>query len=128
MVKTLFDISASEDAIDWQHCRLIMEVGQHIFSYAVINGNKRVLRMRVHELEVANNHDLMDALEEIVVGDDVLKEKMKESVVIYNFPESHLVPGVLLRNKGLRFLCRDVHLRVENSGTLFTGACRFSLE
>jgi phosphoribosylformylglycinamidine synthase len=38
--------------------------------------------------------------------------------------ESHLVPGVLLRNKGLRFLCRDVHLRVENAGTSFTGAAR----
>ncbi len=92
MAKTLFDISASEDAIDWQHCRLIMEVGQHIFSYAVINGNKRVLRMRVHELEAANGRELMDMLEEIVVADEVLKEKMKESVVIYNFPESHLVP------------------------------------
>jgi len=36
--------------------------------------------------------------------------------------ESHLVPGVLLRNKGLRFLCQDVHLRVENADTHFTGA------
>ncbi len=92
MAKTLFDISSPEESIDWQHCRLIMEVGQHIFSYAVINGNKRILRMRVHELETANSHELMDALEEIVEGDEVLKEKMKESVVIYNFPESHLVP------------------------------------
>ena len=92
MAKTLFDISASEDAIDWQHCRLIMEVGQHIFSYAVINGNKQVLRMRVQELEAAGGRELMDMLEEIVTGDDVLKENMKESVVIYNFPESHLVP------------------------------------
>jgi len=36
--------------------------------------------------------------------------------------ESHLVPGVLLRNKGLRFLCQDVHLRVEPSDTPFTGS------
>jgi hypothetical protein len=92
MAKTLFDIAASEEAIDWQHCRLIMEVGQHIFSYAVLNGNKRVLRMRVHELEAANNQELMDMLEEILESDEMLKEHMKESVVIYNFPESHLVP------------------------------------
>lgn len=34
--------------------------------------------------------------------------------------ESHLVPGVLLRNKDLKFLCQDVHLRVERSDSRFT--------
>ena len=38
--------------------------------------------------------------------------------------ESHLVPGVLLRNKGLRFLCQDVYLRVERSDTHFTNQAR----
>jgi hypothetical protein len=92
MPKTLFDISATEETIDWQHCRLIMEVGQHIFSYAVLSPTKRLLRMRFHELDAPNNRELKEMLEEIVVNDEVLKEKMKESIVIYNFPESHLVP------------------------------------
>jgi phosphoribosylformylglycinamidine synthase subunit PurQ / glutaminase len=34
--------------------------------------------------------------------------------------ESGLLPGALLRNAGLRFVCRDVLLRVENASTLFT--------
>lgn len=34
--------------------------------------------------------------------------------------ESHLVPGALLRNKDLKFLCQDVHLRVERSDSRFT--------
>jgi phosphoribosylformylglycinamidine synthase subunit PurQ / glutaminase len=34
--------------------------------------------------------------------------------------ESGLLPGVLMRNAGLRFICRDVHLRVERSDTPFT--------
>lgn len=34
--------------------------------------------------------------------------------------EAGLLPGVLLRNAGLRFLCRDVYLRVERSDTPFT--------
>ena len=34
--------------------------------------------------------------------------------------EAGLLPGVLLRNAGLKFLCRDVHLRVERSDTPFT--------
>jgi phosphoribosylformylglycinamidine synthase len=36
--------------------------------------------------------------------------------------ESHLVPGALLRNRDLRFLCQDVHLRIEGAGSAFTPA------
>lgn len=36
--------------------------------------------------------------------------------------EAGLLPGALLRNAGLRFVCRDVNLSVENSQTLFTHA------
>ncbi len=34
--------------------------------------------------------------------------------------ESGLLPGTLLRNAGLKFICRDVNLKVENAGTPFT--------
>src|SRR6185437_5121330 len=34
--------------------------------------------------------------------------------------ESHLLPGALVRNRGLKFLCRPVHLRVENAQTPWT--------
>ena len=34
--------------------------------------------------------------------------------------ESGLLPGVLMRNDRLKFLCRDVHLRVERADTPFT--------
>lgn len=34
--------------------------------------------------------------------------------------ESGLLPGALLRNAGIRFVCRDVPLIVENTGSLFT--------
>jgi phosphoribosylformylglycinamidine synthase subunit PurQ / glutaminase len=34
--------------------------------------------------------------------------------------EAGLLPGVLLRNRDVRFLCRDVFLRVERSDTPFT--------
>lgn len=35
--------------------------------------------------------------------------------------ESGLLPGALLRNAGLRYVCRQVHLRVETTDTPFTG-------
>ena len=34
--------------------------------------------------------------------------------------EAGLLPGALMRNASLKFVCRDVHLKVENSQTLFT--------
>jgi len=34
--------------------------------------------------------------------------------------ETGLLPGVLMRNAQLKFICRDVHLRVERSDTPFT--------
>jgi phosphoribosylformylglycinamidine synthase len=38
--------------------------------------------------------------------------------------EAGLLPGVLLRNKSLLFICKYLHLRVENAETKFTGTCR----
>lgn len=35
--------------------------------------------------------------------------------------ETHLLPGALLRNNSLKFICKQVHLRCENSDTEFTG-------
>jgi phosphoribosylformylglycinamidine synthase I len=34
--------------------------------------------------------------------------------------EAHLLPGALMRNAGIRFVCRDVPLTVENSQSAFT--------
>jgi phosphoribosylformylglycinamidine synthase subunit PurQ / glutaminase len=34
--------------------------------------------------------------------------------------EAGMLPGALLPNRSLRFTCRDLHLRVENSQTIFT--------
>jgi phosphoribosylformylglycinamidine synthase subunit PurQ / glutaminase len=38
--------------------------------------------------------------------------------------ESGLLPGALMRNQRLRFLCRQVHVRVETAGTPFTCEAR----
>jgi phosphoribosylformylglycinamidine synthase subunit PurQ / glutaminase len=38
--------------------------------------------------------------------------------------EAGLLPGAMMRNKQLRFLCRQVHIRVENTETPFTCAAR----
>lgn len=38
--------------------------------------------------------------------------------------EAGLLPGVLMRNAGLRFICKDIHLRVDNPAPPFTEGYR----
>jgi phosphoribosylformylglycinamidine synthase subunit PurQ / glutaminase len=38
--------------------------------------------------------------------------------------ESGLLPGALICNIGLKYICKPVHVRVENADTPFTNACR----
>src|SRR5437899_9500233 len=34
--------------------------------------------------------------------------------------EAGLLPGAMLRNRSLSFICKDIHVRIENTGTPFT--------
>jgi phosphoribosylformylglycinamidine synthase len=38
--------------------------------------------------------------------------------------EAGLLPGALMRNVGLKYVCKPVQVRVENTDTMFTNACR----
>jgi phosphoribosylformylglycinamidine synthase len=38
--------------------------------------------------------------------------------------EAGLLPGAMLRNRSLSFICRDTHVRIENTATPFTGRCK----
>src|SRR5258708_7464865 len=38
--------------------------------------------------------------------------------------EAGLLPGALLRNKSLQFICQNVHIRIEQTDTPFTNACK----
>jgi len=38
--------------------------------------------------------------------------------------EAGLLPGAMLKNKSLRFVCKYTYLRVENANTRFTSACK----
>ena len=37
--------------------------------------------------------------------------------------EAGLLPGAMLRNRSLHFICKDVYVKVENAATAFTGSC-----
>ena len=38
--------------------------------------------------------------------------------------EAGMLPGAMMRNAGLRFICKHVHIRVEETNTPFTGAAQ----
>jgi phosphoribosylformylglycinamidine synthase len=38
--------------------------------------------------------------------------------------EAGLLPGALMRNVGLKYVCKPVHIRVENADTVFSNACQ----
>ena len=38
--------------------------------------------------------------------------------------EAGLLPGALLRNKGLQFICQNVYIKVEQTDTPYTNACK----
>src|SRR5207244_6403259 len=38
--------------------------------------------------------------------------------------ESGLLPGALMRNVGLKYVCKPVYVRVQNADTPFTHACQ----
>jgi phosphoribosylformylglycinamidine synthase len=38
--------------------------------------------------------------------------------------EAGLLPGAMLRNRSLHFICKDVYVRVENAATPFTNTCK----
>ena len=64
-----------------------------------------------------------------IMGDVVAKARFGTPVLgICNgfqvLTETGLLPGVLMRNASLKFVCRDVHLRVEQTATLYTNRYR----
>ena len=66
---------------------------------------------------MANQSNVMKALKEFAAaGKPVLGVCNGFQILT----EAGLLPGALLRNKNLKFMCRTVQLKVENNNTLFT--------
>lgn len=66
---------------------------------------------------MANQSNIMKALKEFAeAGKPVLGVCNGFQILT----EAGLLPGALLRNKNLKFMCRTVQLKVENNNTLFT--------
>src|SRR5213078_415743 len=66
---------------------------------------------------IAARAPVMDAVRAFAVGGGLVLGVCNGFQILC---EAGLLPGVLMRNARLKFICRDVHLRVERSDTPFT--------
>ena len=76
--------------------RLLVEINPHAFTYVLLNQrNMSPLTVKHFQLEIGKENDLPETLREILGSDPLLRRPVKETLVIYNFPECSLVPEPL---------------------------------
>jgi hypothetical protein len=94
MLKPAFQIKVS-DISDEEllQSRLLVEVNPHAFTYVLLNQrNMSPLVVRYFQLESSREMPLIETLREIMETDDLLRRPVKETLLVYNFPESSLIP------------------------------------
>ena len=73
--------------------RLLVEVSPTAFTYVLLNQrNMSPLVVKYFQLEPGKDHPLAETLREIMEGDPLLRRPVKETLLVYNFPESSLIP------------------------------------
>jgi phosphoribosylformylglycinamidine synthase I len=112
MARALKLVSGSEPAMVW-HAETALPAGTDLvvvpggFSYG------DYLRCGA----IAARSPVMDAVRDFAGGGGLVLGVCNGFQILC---ESGLLPGVLMRNAKLQFICKDVHLRVERSDTPFT--------
>jgi hypothetical protein len=62
-----------------------------------MNRDKKLLQLRFYELDAHDNHELAEEVAGIIRTDGILKTGAEKKTIIYNFPESQLVPEKYFR-------------------------------
>jgi len=97
MLKPVFNISHSHPGVeDLTQCRLLMEVSANSFSYVLLNlRGMRPIAIKYFQWNQFKTELLQDVLQEIIDQDELLAINPDETFLVYNFPESNLVPEKL---------------------------------
>lgn len=94
--------------------RLLVEVNPHAFTYVLLNQrNMSPLTVKHFQLEIGKDNSLPDTLREILRSDPLLVRPVKETLVIYNFPECSLVPEPLFSMENNREIIDTLHGNLE---------------
>jgi Protein of unknown function (DUF3822) len=94
MLKPDFDIQTNHSSPeDYAQCRLLMEVNPHSFSYVLLSvRGMRPLAIRYFQWSQLKAGSAEEILQEIIQEDELLSVSVSETFLVYNFPESNLVP------------------------------------
>jgi hypothetical protein len=111
MLKPAFQIAVSDiSAEDLLQSRLLVEVNPESFTYVLLNQrNMSPLAVKYFQLEHNRDKRLTESLLEIIQEDELLRRPVKETLLVYNFPESSLVPEPLFSMDTNKELTDIVH-------------------
>jgi hypothetical protein len=94
MLKPVFDIVPAALAQDeLLNSLLLIEVSEKLVSYVMYHKDqKQLLGLRQYHLDISAERPTAQALSEIIANDALLQQNWKEAVIVYNFPDSSLLP------------------------------------
>jgi hypothetical protein len=111
MLKPAFQIEVSAiSEEELLQSRLLVEVNADSFTYVLLNQRKMSpLVVKYFKLEHAKGQPLTESLREILEEDELLQRPVKETLLVYNFPESSLVPEPLFSMDTNKELTEMIH-------------------
>ena len=111
MLKPAFTIEAAGiSAEDMLQCRLLIEVTPNAFTYVLLNQrNMSPLVVKYFQLEQNKENPLPELLRDILEADELLKRPVKETLLVYNFPESSLIPEAVFTMDTNREIIDTLH-------------------
>lgn len=121
MLKPAFQIEVSSISdTEMSQSRLLVEVNPNAFSYVLLNQrNLSPLVVKYFQLEHSKERPLTEALREVLETDKLLRRPVKETVLVYNFPDSSLVPETLFTMDTNRDIIDTLHGNL-NKGLILT--------
>lgn len=94
MTKPVFDIiPAAWAQHDLLESILLIEISEKLVGYVVYNRQQnQLLGLRQYHLDVSPERPMPQILHEIINNDSLFHQYWKEAIVVYNFPDSSLLP------------------------------------
>lgn len=97
MVQPAFDIRNESLENLPEESRLLIEISAQAFNYILFTRSPdQLLMLRQYRLYTTGDKNTRDLLEEIIAGDEMLQRYASRAIVVYNFPESNILPSSLV--------------------------------
>jgi hypothetical protein len=100
MVQPAFDIGNENLESLPAESRLLIEISAQAFNYILFTRSPdQLLMLRQYRLYTTGDKNTRDLLEEIIAGDELLQRFASRAIVVYNFPESSILPSSLFNTE-----------------------------